>query len=65
MRFLSTNEAKDERSEDEDETEFELVEGTTIARGETITPQVTLNGEPFSPIEAPGTGNSKAGLRKR
>lgn len=66
VRFLSTSNVKDERSEDEDETEFELVEGTTTAHGETITPQVTLNGEPFSPIEAPGTGiNSSAGLRKR
>lgn len=65
VRFLSTSEAKDERSEDEDE-ELETVDETTKASGDVVTPSVTLNGEPFSPIEAPGTGiDNKAGLRKR
>lgn len=64
VRFLSTSEAKDERSEDEDE-ELDVVEDTK-GNGDLATPQVTLNGEPFSPIEAPGTGiGDKSGLRKR
>lgn len=59
VRFLSTSEAKDERSEDEDENELEPVDSNVA------TPHIELNGEPFSPIEAPGTGSNKAGLRKR
>jgi acyl-CoA-dependent ceramide synthase len=60
-RLLVTSEAKDERSDDEEEETQPLAGASEMS-----TPQVTLNGEPFSPIEAPGTGISgKAGLRKR
>jgi acyl-CoA-dependent ceramide synthase len=62
-RLLVTSEAKDERSEDEDEEEE--IQPAKAAAG-LGTPQVTLNGEPFSQADVSGADtNGKAGLRKR
>lgn len=64
VRFLVTSEAKDERSDDETETELEPVDNS---HGDATHPKVTLNG---GPIEASSTGMddtaaAAAGLRKR
>ncbi|KXT01542.1 hypothetical protein AC578_6339 [Pseudocercospora eumusae] len=65
VRFLRTGEEKDERSEDEEETESDAIEQGASSSGFASQPQVQLNGEP---VEAPGTGiDGKAanGMRKR